>query len=76
MDKEKKDEEHRRYLRAIGLPFLLIVAPACGYFFGHWLDMKFNTKPYLSYLFLGLGIMACIRELYKIFTTFGKDDSS
>lgn len=71
---KKKDDDDRRYLGLVGIPFVIIVAPFCGYLIGNWLDGLFDTKPYLSYVFLALGIGACIREVYKMYTTFGKND--
>lgn len=77
MDKKNKEngnEEYRRYLGLVGIPFVIIATPLCGYLIGYWLDGFFDTKPYLSFLFLTLGIAACVREVYKIFKTFGKND--
>jgi F0F1-type ATP synthase assembly protein I len=73
-NEEHDDEEYRRYLGLVGIPFVMIATPLCGYFIGYWLDGLFETKPYLTYLFLTLGAVACVREVYKIFKTFGKDD--
>lgn len=72
--KNDDDEEYRRYLGLLGIPFVILATPLCGYFIGYWLDRLFDTKPYLSYLFLFLGVVACIREVYKLFKTFGKND--
>ena len=74
LNKKSDDEESRRYLGLIGIPFVILATPLCGYFIGYSLDVFFETKPYLSYLFLALGIAACVREIYKIYTTFGKND--
>jgi ATP synthase protein I len=73
---EKHDDDHSdtRYLGFIGIPFLLVIAPICGYLIGNWLDKFFNTSPYLSFLFLLLGIIAAIREFYKLVKNFGSDD--
>jgi ATP synthase protein I len=73
-DQQNEDEEYRRYLGLIGIPFVIIATPFCGYIIGYWLDGFFGTKPYLSYVFLALGLIACVREVYKIFITFGKND--
>lgn len=74
MDEEDEDNGYTKYLSLIGVPFLLVVAPLCGYFIGDWLDMYFNTSPYLAYIFLALGIFAAIREFYKLVKQFGDDD--
>ncbi len=73
-EKKKDEEEYRKYLGLIGIPFVIVVTPFCGYLIGSWLDGVFDTKPYLSYLFLCLGLGACVRELYKLYDTFGKNE--
>lgn len=73
MDEEDEDSGYTRYLSLIGVPFLLVVAPICGYFMGYWLDNHLNTTPYLSYIFLAFGIFAGIREFYKLVKQFGDD---
>lgn len=73
-DDGNDDEEYRRYLGLIGIPFVIIATPLCGYIIGYGLDIFFDTKPYLSYLFLTFGAAACIREVYKIYKMFGKND--
>lgn len=71
-DKKEEDEESTRYLGLIGIPFVMITTPICGYFIGYFLDGFFDTKPYLSYVFLAFGILASLREMYKLFKAFGK----
>ena len=70
------DENHLKYLSLIGVPLLLVVSPICGYFIGYWLDVYFDTEPYLSYLFLFLGIVAGVREFYRLVREFNDDDKS
>ena len=76
MKSPKKENDHLKFLSLIGVPFLLVVSPIFGYFIGYWLDIYFNTKPYLSYLFLILGIVAGVREFYKLVKEFTNDDKS
>lgn len=55
-----------KFARQIGLlstiPFMLAVAPLVGYFGGRWLDRKLGTDPVLTFVLLGLGFVAGIRE--------------
>lgn len=76
MEKPEDDNDYTRYLSLIGTPLLLIIAPICGYFMGYWLDKYFNTAPYLSYIFLLLGVIAGIREFHKLIKEFGNNDQS
>lgn len=73
-DNKNEEEEYRRCLGLVGIPFVILATPLCGYFIGYWLDLFFDTTPYLSYLFLVFGLAACVREIYKIYTTYGKHD--
>lgn len=74
MKHDNEDREHNRYLGFIGAPFILVVAPICGYFIGAWLDDYFHTAPYLSFVMLFLGIASGIREFYKLVKAVGNDD--
>lgn len=74
MKKEESDHSFLRYFSLISIPFLLVVAPLCGYFLGYWLDWQFNTDPYLTFLFLFFGIVAAIREVYRMIKEFGDYD--
>jgi ATP synthase protein I len=74
MKKLQEPQNFTKYLGYAGTPFLLVVAPCFGYFIGFWLDNYFQTTPYLSYFFLSLGVVAGIREFYKLVKEIGKDD--
>jgi F0F1-type ATP synthase assembly protein I len=56
--------------RQIGLltsiPFILALAPIVGYFLGKFLDQKFRTQPWLSFILLILGFVAGVRETIHI----------
>jgi F0F1-type ATP synthase assembly protein I len=56
--------------RQIGLltsiPFILALAPIVGYFLGKFLDQKFRTQPWLSFILLVLGFVAGVRETINI----------
>jgi ATP synthase protein I len=42
----------------------LAVSTVLGWLFGHWLDGKFSTEPYLGIAFLLLGVAAGFRSLF------------
>lgn len=60
--------EQRKQLRqaqrvgAVGLE--MVVATLVGYFGGRWLDGRFETTPYLTYVGLALGIAAGFKGLF------------
>lgn len=55
----------------ITVPFILAISPVLGWYIGSWLDEKFDSKPYLMYLFILLGFVAGFREVFRIIKGFG-----
>ena len=72
----KKTENRYAMLREVGLvtaiPFLLLVSPVVGYFLGRFLDRWFNTS-FLWIVFIVLGFVAGIREVYRIIVRVSKE---
>ncbi len=62
------EEKDRKLLRMVGVlstvGLTMVFATVIGLFFGHWLDMKFGTSPWLTAVFLLLGIIAGFRNLF------------
>lgn len=62
------DEKDRKLIRMIGVlstvGLTMVFATVIGLFIGHWLDTKFGTSPWLTGLFLLLGIIAGFRNLF------------
>ena len=48
------------------IPTLLLVAPLVGFFLGRFLDSRFGTEPWLSFVGLVLGFVAAGREIVSI----------
>ena len=53
------------YVSSVGLAMALSVG--IGALVGYYLDSKFNTGPWLFFLFLGFGIVAAFRNLYRMY---------
>lgn len=74
----EKDPNKVTSWRQIGLltsiPFILALAPIVGYFLGQYLDTKFQTRPWLSIVLLGLGFVAGVRETVKIIRLSQRED--
>lgn len=51
---------------AMTLPFVISVPPLIGWWLGSHLDDFFQTKPFILYGFLALGVLAAGRETYRI----------
>ncbi len=62
------EEKDRKFIRMIGVlstvGLTMVFATVIGLFFGHWLDTKFGTSPWLTALFLLLGIIAGFKNLF------------
>jgi len=48
------------------IPFVLAVPPVVGLLIGRWLDGFFGTSPFLMIFLLIAGLIAGIREFYKL----------
>ena len=63
------DEKDRRLLRTVGVlstvGIAMVVATVIGLYVGRWLDSRFGTAPWLTAVFLFLGIAAGFRNLYQ-----------
>ena len=57
---------------AVGLEMGLAVC--LGYLFGHWLDTKFGTDPYLTLTMLLLGIATAFRAIIRVALEVNRDD--
>jgi F0F1-type ATP synthase assembly protein I len=53
------------YLSTVGLAMGLSVG--IGALVGHYLDEKFQTRGWLLFIFIGLGIVAAFRNLYFMY---------
>ena len=66
MDEDlKKAIKNLGYLSSIG--FAMALSIAIGALIGYYIDKKFNTQPWFSLIFLGLGIAAAFRNLYILY---------
>ena len=53
------------YISTVGLAMALSVG--IGAVVGYYLDTQFDTEPWLFFLFLGFGIVAAFRNLYRMY---------
>ncbi len=63
------DEKDRKLLRLVGVlstvGIAMVAATVIGFYLGRWLDRFFGTNPWLTVVFLLLGIAAGFRNLYQ-----------
>ena len=71
----KKDT--KKALKLVGLASTLgltiVIATFIGLALGLWLDKVFNTSPWLTVIFLILGIIAGFRNFYRFMTVRAKE---
>lgn len=71
MDEDKRNRERMQVVACyLTLPFVLGIPPIVGWGVGSWLDQHFETAPYAMYIFLVLGMVAGVREFYRIVTKY------
>ena len=70
-------EDTRKALRMVGLASTLgltiVIATFIGLALGLWLDRVFNTSPWLTVIFLILGIIAGFRNFYRFMSRRAKE---
>jgi len=70
-------EDTKKALRLVGLASTLgltiVIATFIGLALGLWLDKVFNTSPWLTVIFLILGIIAGFRNFYRFMTKRAKE---
>lgn len=70
-------EDTRQALKLVGLASTLgltiVIATFIGLALGLWLDRVFNTSPWLTVIFLILGIIAGFRNFYRFMTRRTKE---
>jgi ATP synthase protein I len=62
-------------LEASTAPLNLVVSTFVGLAIGYGLDSLFDTSPYLTIIFLILGIIAGFRELFRFARRQAKDEN-
>lgn len=74
-DDDKKRERAALVVSYMTLPFVLAVPPIIGWAIGFWLDKQLNTKPWFMYGLLVVGLIAGVREFYRIVKKYGNGGS-
>ena len=73
MDKEtKRTVIQMASVSSIGIALVLAIF-GC-FFLGRWLDQKLGTEPYLTLLFLLIGIAAGFRNIYVLIKRYIRND--
>jgi ATP synthase protein I len=68
-EKDKRLIKQVFHLSSIGMSMVLAIV--IGLFAGILLDRKFDTAPWLTFIFLAFGIIAGFRNIFYIFKKYG-----
>ncbi|MEW6614575.1 MAG: AtpZ/AtpI family protein [Thermodesulfobacteriota bacterium] len=67
----------RKLFRLIGrystIGLEMVISVVIGILFGWWLDRLFDTKPWLTMIFMLFGIVAGFRSLFRLLKDIEKD---
>jgi len=67
----KKQYMQLAYASSVGIAMVLAVFG--GLYFGYWSDDYMGTKPFFTFLFLLIGIVAGFRSLYTVIQKHFRD---
>ena len=73
MDKETK-QTAIQMARVSSIGIAMVIAIFGCFYLGRWLDRKLETDPYLTLLFLLIGIAAGFRNMYLLVMRYIKED--
>ena len=72
------EEEKKRFIKQLFLlsstGLSMVLAIFIGLAFGVFLDGKFDTRPWFTLIFLGLGIIAGFRNIFWFIRHYGTSD--
>jgi len=73
VDKETK-QTAIQMARVSSVGIAMVIAIFGCFYLGRWLDQQLETEPYLTLLFLLIGIAAGFRNMYLLVKRYVKDD--
>lgn len=65
-----------KWLAAVQIPFILLVAPAAAGMIGHWVDGRYGLSPFCAVGGLVIGMVAAvlrIRRLLEVLSQTGEE---
>jgi ATP synthase protein I len=63
---DDKRSQNEQLLEASSLGFMFPIAIGLGFGAGYGLDKLFHTKPWLTFVFTGFGIIAAFINLFRV----------
>lgn len=75
--KNKKSRNDDRNFKQLGvfitIPFVLSVPPVVGWFLGSYIDQFFDTKPFIMYVCIFVGMLSGFAEVYRMIKRYGNE---
>jgi ATP synthase protein I len=65
-DPNRKLRQNETLLEASSIGLMFPIAMALGYLWGWGMDTLFHTKPWLTWIFTGFGVIAAFINLFRI----------
>lgn len=65
------DPRHKKYAQFLGLGAEIAVALSAPIFFGYWLDLKWETSPWMLLIGIFIGIVLLIGIFSKVIKDTG-----
>lgn len=66
MTKGEQGKATRSIALGITIPFMLAVPPLIGWWIGKFIDQWLDSTPIAAYLFLVLGLIAGVKEVWRL----------
>ena len=76
MSEDPKLRQSRQLLEASSLGLMFPLAMGLGFAWGYWMDRIFGTKPWLTAIFTGFGVIAAFINLFRLTTRDESDESN
>lgn len=73
-DDDPRDPFARQLVEYGGIGMMFPVAIAIGFLAGRWLDMQFDTAPWLALVGFLFGVIAALRNLLRSVDKMDRDD--
>lgn len=70
-DSEQKKRDYRQLLEASSIGWMFPIAIGLGFLWGWGMDKVFHTRPWLTYIFSGFGVIAAFINLFRMGTAGG-----
>jgi hypothetical protein len=66
MSDRDRRTQNQQLLEASSLGLMFPLAIGIGFAWGYWMDRLFGTKPWLTWIFTGLGVIAAFVNLFRV----------